>query len=116
VYPEIEALVLTSVSEGQPLVILEAFAAGLPVIASDVGACRELVLGAPGADAALGPAGIITRVASPEETAGAIVLLARDHDRRRAMGESALRRVHQRYRLETVLARYRAIYESMVTS
>jgi polysaccharide biosynthesis protein PelF len=116
VYPDIDALVLTSVSEGQPLVILEAFAAGLPVIASDVGACRELVLGAPGADAALGPAGIITRVASPEETAAAIVLLARDHDRRRAMGESALRRVHQRYRLESVLARYRAIYESMVTS
>jgi glycosyltransferase involved in cell wall biosynthesis len=116
VYPEIDALVLTSVSEGQPLVILEAFAAGLPVIASDVGACRELVLGGPGEDAALGAAGIVTRVASPEETADAIALLARDHELRRAMGERALRRVHQRYRLESVLARYRAIYESMVLS
>jgi glycosyltransferase involved in cell wall biosynthesis len=104
------------VSEGQPLVILEAFAAGLPVIASDVGACRELVLGGPGEDAALGAAGIVTRVASPEETADAIALLARDHELRRAMGERALRRVHQRYRLESVLARYRAIYESMVLS
>ena len=116
VYPQIDALVLTSVSEGQPLVILEAFAAGIPVIASDVGACRELVLGAPGEDAAAGSAGVVTRAASPADTAEAITLLARDHDLRRAMGKRALERVNRRYRLESVLARYRTIYESMVLS
>ena len=45
IYSELDVVVLTSFSEGQPLVILEAYAAGLPVIATDVGACREMIEG-----------------------------------------------------------------------
>ena len=45
IYPELDVVVLTSLSEGQPLVILEAYAHGVPVIATDVGACRELIEG-----------------------------------------------------------------------
>ena len=36
---------LTSISEGQPLTILESFAAHKPVVATDVGNCRELLFG-----------------------------------------------------------------------
>lgn len=36
---------LTSISEGQPLTILESYAAHKPVIATDVGNCRELIYG-----------------------------------------------------------------------
>src|SRR3546814_18617729 len=43
----IDAIVLTSISEAQPLVILEAGAAGVPTVATDVGACREMILGPP---------------------------------------------------------------------
>ena len=45
ILPQLGVLVLTSISEALPLVILEAFASGLPVVATDVGACRELVEG-----------------------------------------------------------------------
>src|SRR5579885_2330067 len=41
-YSKLDVLVLTSLSEGQPLVILEGNCAGLPVITTDVGACREM--------------------------------------------------------------------------
>jgi glycosyltransferase involved in cell wall biosynthesis len=38
-----DCLCLSSWSEGMPNVILEALASGLPVVATDVGACRDLL-------------------------------------------------------------------------
>ena len=110
VYAAIDVLVLTSFSEGQPLVILEAGAAGIPVIASDVGACRELLEGRDEADRQLGPSGIVTPLAAPEETAAAIVRLARNPELRRAMGDAAQRRVATSYRKSAVLSTYRTLY------
>ena len=44
--PKLGVLMLTSISQAQPLAILEAFAAGVPCVATDVGACREQIEGA----------------------------------------------------------------------
>lgn len=110
VYPDLDLLVLTSFSEGQPLVILEANAAGIPVVASDVGACRELLEGREGADRRIGPSGIVTRLAAPEETAAAIVRLARDPVLRRLMGAAGQRRVAAFYRESATVSAYRALY------
>ena len=44
-FPRIHVNVLTSVSESQPLSVLEAGAAAIPTVATDVGACREILLG-----------------------------------------------------------------------
>ena len=54
-YRKIDLLVLTSISEAQPLVILEANCAGIPVVASDVGSCRELIEGRTHNDRLIGP-------------------------------------------------------------
>ena len=62
-YPTFSALVLTSVSEAQPLVALEAMAAGVPVIATAVGGCPELI----------GGSGLLTRPRDPQSTADAIL-------------------------------------------
>ena len=59
-------VVLTSFSEGQPLVILEAYAWGVPVVATDVGACREMIEGRGEEDRRIGPSGFVTRVAAPQ--------------------------------------------------
>jgi glycosyltransferase involved in cell wall biosynthesis len=112
IYAELDVVVLTSFSEGQPLVILEAHAAGLPVIATDVGACRELLLGRGGEDRALGPSGLLTRAADPADTAAALVELAGSPRLRRRMGQAGRARVHAHYRTSQMIDRYRALYRA----
>ncbi|MGE0253399.1 MAG: GT4 family glycosyltransferase PelF [Alphaproteobacteria bacterium] len=81
---EIDAIALTSISEAQPLVILEAGAAGVPTVATDVGACRQMLLGQRDEDPPLGPGGAITPLANPAATAHELGRLLTDrawHDR-----------------------------------
>lgn len=105
-----DVVVLTSISEALPLVILEAFACKLPVIATDVGACRELLNGRTLEDKRLGRGGILTEISSPSETAEAMVRLARDPEMRSRMGEAGFRRVQAFYNQEKVMAQYNEIY------
>jgi len=112
IYPDVDVLVLTSFSEGQPLVILEANAAGIPVVASDVGACRDLLEGRTDDDRRIGPSGIVTRLAAPEETAAAIARLARDPGLRRRMGAAGRRRVATFYRKSSTVSAYRTLYRT----
>jgi glycosyltransferase involved in cell wall biosynthesis len=114
IYGELDLVVLTSFSEGQPLVILEAYAWGLPVIATDVGACREMIEGRSDEDRRIGPSGVVTRVAAPKETAAAMVRLARDVRLRWQMGAAGHQRVTAFYQRKDMLARYRALYTSLI--
>ena len=110
VLDQIDVMILTSLSEGLPLVILEAFSAGIPVVATDVGSCRELIQGRTPEDQALGPAGIITRVASPSETAAALQKLITDPSLMRDMGAAGRQRVERCYTQKALLARYHQVY------
>jgi polysaccharide biosynthesis protein PelF len=109
-FPRIHVNVLTSVSESQPLSVLEAGAAAIPTVATDVGACREILLGRRDEHPALGDGGILTDVASPEQTAAAIGTLLRDQDRRRRFGLAMQERVKRYYDLNVVDDAYAAIY------
>jgi len=83
------------------------------VIATDVGACREMVEGRTAEDRALGPSGLVTRVATPKETAAALVHLARDGGLRRRMGAAGRQRVTAYYQRRDMLAAYSALYGSL---
>jgi glycosyltransferase involved in cell wall biosynthesis len=110
VYPRLDVLVLTSLSEAMPIVILEAAAVGVPVVAPDVGACRDLLRGRDLSDRALGPSGLITGIADPGATAEAILTLARDPGLRLEMGRAGQARVRAFYQEAELVKSYRDIY------
>lgn len=99
--------ILTSISEGQPLTILESYAAHKPVIATDVGNCQGLIYGE---DDDFGEAGILTHIMNAEEIADAMVEMARQKTRREAMGESGYKRLMAKYKIEDMKATYKKIY------
>lgn len=106
----IDVLVLTSISEAQPLVILEAGAAGIPIVATDVGACREIIEGTTDEDRALGAGGIITPLASPASTADAIYTLLSDRERYEAASATIRERIRYYYNEDIQQQAYRNLY------
>jgi len=110
--PTLDVMVLTSISEAQPLVILEAGAVGVPVVATDVGSCSELLGGGSAEDRTLGPGGFITPMASPGETARGVLRLARDPEMRAQMRDSMRERVRRYYAQDDMVAAYDEIYLS----
>ncbi|RME81923.1 MAG: glycosyltransferase, partial [Caldilineae bacterium] len=96
--------------EGQPLALLEAMAAGTPVVATDVGGCPELVLGTTEEDRALGASGLLTPTQDPDATAGAVLALCRDPDRWQSASQAGQERVRAYYALDSMCEAYRRLY------
>lgn len=109
---KMDTLVLTSLSEGLPFVILEAFAVGIPCISTDVGSCRMIIEGNGSAEDDR-PAGYITRVGMANETADAILKLIGDRANCERMGANGLERVVSLYRQSEIMARYKSIYREL---
>ncbi|MFZ4541212.1 MAG: GT4 family glycosyltransferase PelF [Rickettsiales bacterium] len=108
--PMLDVLVLTSISEAQPLVMLEAGAAGIPLVATDVGSCRELIEGVEGESPHLGMGGIVTPLASPAATADAIFTLLSDSARYETASTVIRNRVTQYYNEGIQQQAYRNLY------
>ncbi|WP_150912068.1 GT4 family glycosyltransferase PelF [Marinobacter halotolerans] len=111
ILPQLGLMVLTSISEALPLVILEAHAAGLPCLATDVGACRELLEGTTEEDRALGASGAVVPIADPEATAREAVRLLSNPEQWRRAQKAGLERVQKFYTLDSMFGAYRSIYQ-----
>ncbi|URF07734.1 GT4 family glycosyltransferase PelF [Cupriavidus campinensis] len=112
--PKVGVLILSSISEALPLVVLEGFAAGVPCVTTDVGSCRELIFGLPGEDAALGAAGGVVRIADPAALAGAALALLTDPPRWQAAQAAGIARVERYYTQEQMVGSYRTLYAALM--
>lgn len=102
--------ILTSISEGMPLTILEGYAAKKPVIATDVGNCRGLIYGE---SDDYGVAGILTHIMNVSEIAEAMIKLAKNPQLVKEMGEIGYKRVVKSYRIEQMKETYEKIYKEI---
>ena len=105
---QIDIMVLTSISEGQPFAILEGMAAAKPFVSTDVGGCRELLYGRQPDE--FGNAGIVVPVMDTEKISEAIIRLAGNPLLRRKMGLAGQARVSSFYTSEKCIESYREIY------
>ena len=112
---KVGVVVLTSISEALPLVLLEGFAAGIPAVVTDVGACRELIEGNTPEDRELGKAGSVVPIATPVATARAALKLLQDPAHWQATSQAAIKRVETFYSEQEMFASYREIYRRVMT-
>ncbi len=104
--------VLSSISEGQPLAVLESFAAGRCVVATDVGCCRDLIYGQEGDD--FGIAGSIVPTIHPQALATELEILCKRPALRKQYGENGKKRVNKYYVHADMVKNYNDNYEEAI--
>ena len=90
-------------AEGQPLAILEAMAAGLPVVATSRGGIPDLVRE--------GETGLLVPAGDPGALGAALARLLTDPAGARRMGEAGRRRWEERYTVERCMERVAGLFE-----
>jgi polysaccharide biosynthesis protein PelF len=108
---ELDLMILTSISEGLPFVVLESYAAGVPIVSTDVGACRELIEGRPDEKPNYGPGGFVVPVGNAEQLADGMIRILTDPQLGDQMGDAGRQRVEAHYASQTVIKRYRQLYQ-----
>ena len=106
---KLDFTILTSISEGQPLSVLESMAACRPCVTTEVGCCRELLEGAPGDT--FGIAGYCVPPMYRQGLADAMEKMCASRARREEMGRIGQRRVDAYFHHEQMLANYRKMYD-----
>lgn len=109
---KMDFMILTSISEGQPLSILESMAAGKPCVTTDVGCCKELLEGK--LDDTLGSAGYCVPPTDLMSSAHAMLVMASSEEKRLTMGQIAKKRSEQFYQYHQMIEQYRQLYKEYV--
>jgi glycosyltransferase involved in cell wall biosynthesis len=104
-----DAFVMSSMYEGVPNALMEAFLARLPAVATDVGGVGELLHD--------GTSGYLVPPGDPSRLADAMArLTAHDAPRRRTMGEAGRRAVADACELERVVDRWQALFARLLAA
>ena len=109
---KLDFTILTSISEGQPLSVLESFAARRPCVTTDVGCCRELLEGKE--EDVYGKAGYYVAPMYRDGLALAMEKMCESRSRRLRMGKNGQARVKAYYRQERMIRLYRELYEEVI--
>ena len=108
VHREHHVTMLLSVREGLPKCLVEAAAAGRPIVATDVPGCREVVR--------QGREGVLVPVGDTDAAARALVQLAGDRALRLRLGAAAKVRFQERFSLAAVEAAFARLYRSRIAA
>jgi glycosyltransferase involved in cell wall biosynthesis len=100
-----DLFLLTSVSEGIPLTVIEAMAAELPIVATDVGGLREIV--------AEGETGLLAPAKDDAALANHVVRLAGDANLRQMMGTAGRARAKEHFDEPRMADEYGRIYREL---
>ena len=100
--------VLSSKTEGLPVSLLEYGMAGLPVVATQVGECEEVL--------DRGRAGLLVSPQSPRDLAEALLSLLGSPERRALLGERFLHRVQELYSAGSIIERVCLVYKAVLQS
>lgn len=104
--PAFDVFVLPSIKEGFPWAVLEAMAAKVPVIATNVGAIPEIIES--------GVNGLVVPPGDPETLARAIDALADDERRRQEFGIQGHQTVIRSFGLRTMIEQYEQLFQEIV--
>lgn len=107
-FSEIDVFILPSLSEGLPLVLLEAGAAGLPVIASDISSNKEII--------EHGKTGYLYNSGKPEELAEALVFMRENPDKAKVFGIALLAHVKKEFDVSLMVEKYEAVYKELLSN
>lgn len=103
-----DVFALPSDYEGLGVVLLEALAARVPVIATDVPGVRDVV--------EHGVTGVLVPPRSPGQLAEELLALAAAPDRRRELAEVGRRRIEDKFTVEAVARSYGALYDRLLAA
>jgi glycosyltransferase involved in cell wall biosynthesis len=101
-----DVFALPSLTEGQPLTVIEAMLASRPVVGSDVGGVPEVI--------AAGETGLVVPAGDPDALASALDALVADPKRAEEMGRAGRARARARFSLEGMVDNFEALYEELV--
>lgn len=106
VYADLDVVALTSDNEGLPVALIEAMAAGCPIVATDVGGVRELVRD--------GENGFVVPAGDEAALAARMIELLSAPERRAAMGQAAQERALADYSIERLVGDLDALYRQLL--
>ncbi len=106
IYADLDIVALTSRNEGSPISLIEAMAAGRPVVATRVGGVPDLVED--------GVTGCLVPPGDANALAEAMVGLLTDPDRRQAMGQAGRKRVIPAFSAERLLDDIDHLYRGLL--
>ncbi len=104
--PHFDLFALSSFTEGLPVAVLEAFAGGVPVVATAVGGVPEVVQH--------GVNGYCVEPGCPQELARGILDVLADDTLRRTMGQNGRKRVVEEFTFEVMAKQYQRLFEDLV--
>jgi glycosyltransferase involved in cell wall biosynthesis len=108
IYSDLDLLALTSENEGTPVAVLEAMAAGVPVVATDVGGVPDVIRD--------GQTGYLVASQEAEVFAQAMARALREVDLSRSMSVRARAEVVARFGKERMLAETAGLYENLLAA